>query len=83
MTSDHHPRSSGWYRSRTGLALLAFLAIGVFFLVTDHRAHALSALPYLFVLLCPLLHLFLHGRHGGGRADHGANPGQRPGGGEQ
>jgi hypothetical protein len=22
------------------------------------------------VLLCPLLHLFLHGRHGGGHASH-------------
>jgi hypothetical protein len=27
-------------------------------------------LPFLLVLLCPLLHLFLHGRHGGSRRQH-------------
>jgi hypothetical protein len=40
MTTEHHPRATGWYRSRTSLALLAFLAIAAFFLVTEHRAHA-------------------------------------------
>jgi Flp pilus assembly protein TadB len=83
MTTEHHPRASGWYRSRTGLVLLAFLAIAAFFLVTEHRAHTLSALPFLLLLLCPLLHLFLHGRHGGGHAGHGSSPGQRPEGGER
>ncbi len=82
MTTEHHPRASGWYRSRTGLALVAFMA-AAFFLGTEHRAHALSALPYLLLLLCPLLHLFLHGRYGGGHAGHGSSPGQRPEGGEQ
>jgi hypothetical protein len=35
------------------------------------------------VLLCPLLHLFLHGRHGGGHARHGGSHSQRPEGGER
>jgi Flp pilus assembly protein TadB len=83
MTTEHHPRASGWYRSRTGLVLLAFLVIAAFFLVTEHRAHTLSALPFLLVLLCPLLHLFLHGRHGGSHAGHGSSPGQRPEGGKR
>jgi hypothetical protein len=82
MTTEHHPRASGWFRSRTGPVLLVFLAITAFFLVTEHRAHALSALPYLLLLLCPLLHLFLHGRHGGSHTGQGSNPGQRPEGGE-
>jgi hypothetical protein len=30
------------------------------------------------VLLCPLLHWFLHGRHGGGHAGHGGSHGQGP-----
>ena len=61
--------------SRTGLALLGFLAIAGYFLWTEHRAHlvgALSWLPWLLLLACPLLHLFHHGRghsHEGGAHD--------------
>jgi hypothetical protein len=29
------------------------------------------------VLLCPLLHWFLHGRHGGGHAGHDHGPERR------
>lgn len=52
-------------KSRTGLALLAFLAIAAFFLITEHTAHFFGLLPYVLLLLCPLLHLFMHGGHGG------------------
>ena len=52
------------FRSRTGLALAAFLAIGAFFLVTEHTAHVYRALPFLLLLACPLMHLFMHGGHG-------------------
>lgn len=62
---NHERRSpSGFrWRSRTGLALLGFVAIAGFFLFTEHRAHALGALPFVLVALCPLLHLFGHGGH--------------------
>ncbi len=60
----NEPRSL--WRSRTGLALLGFLAIAGFFLLSEHRAHLLGALPFLLLALCPLLHLFGHGGHGGG-----------------
>ena len=73
---DHTAASSGggWLRSRAGLAFLGFLAIGGFFLVTEHTAHVFGALPYLFLLACPFLHL-LHGGHGGHDGDT-----DRPGG---
>lgn len=58
------PRSLG--RSRTGLALIGFLAIAAFFLLSEHRAHALGALPFLLLLLCPLLHRLGHGGHSHG-----------------
>jgi hypothetical protein len=35
-----------------------------FFLLTQHRAHVLGALPYLLLLACPLMHLFMHHGHG-------------------
>jgi hypothetical protein len=52
-------------RSLRTIILCAFLAILGFFLLTEHRAHLFGALPYVLLLACPLLHLFLHGRHGG------------------
>ena len=55
----------GWLRSRTGLVLIGFLAIVGFFLVTEHRAHLFGFLPFLLLLLCPALHWFMHGGHGG------------------
>ena len=54
------------WRSRTGLMLVGFLAIAGFFLLTEHRAHLLGALPFVLLALCPLLHLFGHGGHGHG-----------------
>ena len=51
-------------RSRTGIALIFFIAIAAFYLVTEHTVHVFDALPYLLLLLCPLMHLFMHGGHG-------------------
>jgi hypothetical protein len=50
-------------RWRSRLALVGFLSIAAFFLLSEHRAHALGILPYVLLLLCPLLHLFGHGGH--------------------
>lgn len=47
------------------LVLAAFLAIAAFILVTEHTAHTFRALPFVLLLACPLLHLFMHGGHGG------------------
>lgn len=64
----HHPNhasgSSGW-RSPAKIALYVFLGIIAFFLVTEHLAHLIPVLPWTFLLLCPLMHLFMHGGHGG------------------
>ncbi|MBI5751862.1 MAG: DUF2933 domain-containing protein [Hydrogenophilales bacterium] len=51
------PRGYNWI-------LVAFLAIAAFYLFTEHRAHLLGALPFLLLLACPLMHLFMHGGHG-------------------
>ena len=58
-------------RSRQGLALAGFLVILGFFLATEHRAHLFGWLPFLFLLACPLLHLFGHGGHGTGHDARG------------
>lgn len=69
VSTDRTSRAKAILRSRTGLALLAFLAIAAFYLVTEHTAHVFGVAPYLLLLLCPLLHLF-HGGHGGGHSGH-------------
>ena len=45
--------------------LLGFLLIGGGLLFSEHRAHVLGILIWLPLLLCPLMHIFMHGGHGG------------------
>jgi hypothetical protein len=59
-----------WFRSASGWAWIGFAAIAVFFLFTEHRAHLFGALPFVLLLLCPLLHMFHHGGHGGHGVRH-------------
>jgi hypothetical protein len=62
----HNPRhaSAAGNPWRFWPALLLFAAIALFFLWEEHQAHLLGVLPYLILLLCPLLHLFMHHGHG-------------------
>jgi Protein of unknown function (DUF2933) len=64
---------SAFFRSRTSVVLVAFLAIAAFFLLTKHTAHVFGVLPYALLLLCPLLHLFMH--HGHSSHDEEQHPG--------
>ena len=66
MVHKHPSDTGGWWRSGMGWVFLAFLAIAAFFLLSEHRAHALGLLPFVLLLLCPLLHLFMHRGHGEG-----------------
>ncbi|MGE3537341.1 MAG: DUF2933 domain-containing protein [Candidatus Tectimicrobiota bacterium] len=74
MHTQHPPEERDWLQSPSRLILLAFLAIAAFFLITEHTAHLLGALPYILLLLCPILHLFMHGRHGSGHNGHQDQP---------
>jgi hypothetical protein len=44
-------------------------ALGIigYFLLTEHRAHVIQFLPFLLLLACPFMHMFMH--HG----DHGSH----------
>ncbi len=72
--SAHQPTGAHFWRSKSGLVLIAFMSIAAFYLLTEHTAHVFGALPFLLVLACPLLHLFMHGGHGHGeQAEHHQN----------
>lgn len=64
MSHEYQSQNDGWLGSRRNLVLIVFLAIVGFFLFTEHRAHLLGILPYLLLLACPFMHLFMHGGHG-------------------
>lgn len=65
MHAQHDSSGRSFLTSRSGLVLLGFLAIAGFYLLTEHTAHVFGALPYLLLLACPLLHVFMHGGRGG------------------
>jgi Protein of unknown function (DUF2933) len=68
MDQSHDHSDTSQWKTRTNWVLVGFLAIGGFFLFSEHRAHLLGVLPFLFVLSCPLMHFFMH--HGHGHHDH-------------
>lgn len=65
MKQDEHteqgshcaPRGYNWF-------LVIFLAIAAFYLFAEHRVHLFGVLPFLLLLACPLMHLFMHRGHG-------------------
>jgi hypothetical protein len=61
---------------RAKFAWIVFAAIAAFYLWTEHRAHLLGILPFLFLLACPLMHLFMHGGHGHGHGNEPSDKGE-------
>jgi len=67
--------ANGHHESRAAIPLwlgaCLFLAIALFLLWEEHRAHILGVLPYLLLLACPFIHLFMHRGHGHGGSHEG------------
>ncbi len=75
-THDHLHRDdeNGGMPLRNKVAWIVFAVIAGFYLWTEHRAHLLGALPYLVLLACPLMHLFMHHGHDHGHGHGGKTP---------
>jgi hypothetical protein len=69
---DHQIRRRGTF------VLIGFLLVAGFFLITEHTAHFFGLLPYLILLACPLMHLFMHNGHGGHQHAHDQETGRAP-----
>ena len=69
--SDNHQHHDSWLLSRTGIVTVCALAILGFLVYTGHSAHLLGVLPYLLILACPLMHIFMHGGHHHRHSDDG------------
>jgi hypothetical protein len=62
----HQPR----WRIPYWMGACVFLVVAGFFLWEEHRAHLLGALPYVLLLVCPVVHMFMHRGHGGHGGHH-------------
>jgi hypothetical protein len=78
MTAQQRGQWWSWLWCRSRLVLLGFLAVGAFYLLTEHTAHVYGALPLLLFALCPLMDLFMHGGHGGHTGHGEPGEGERP-----
>lgn len=68
MNHDHSQQDSepkAFWRTRYAIGLLVLGAIAAYFLLSEHRAHFFFALPFLLLLACPLMHVFMHHGHAG------------------
>ena len=77
MNDEQHPTKAGFWRTKSGIVTCIFLGIAAILLIFEHRVHALEAmpyLPYLLILACPLMHLFMHRGHSG--HGHGSSEAQ-------
>ena len=52
------------FNRRYWITLSVFCVIALMLLWGEHKVHILGALPWLILLLCPLMHIFMHGGHG-------------------
>ncbi len=64
QTSNHPvPGQPRKFMAWKGAAIMV-AAIVAFYVLREHWGHALGIAPYLLLLACPLMHMFMHGGHG-------------------
>jgi len=64
-------QKSSFWGTPAGWAALGLIGVATYFLLIEHRQHLWQLLPYLILLACPFMHIFMHGSHGG----HGGHKG--------
>jgi hypothetical protein len=73
MGHEHHDdrdlgaSATPWYTRPSTFIILVLVLAAAYLIWTGHRQHAASFLPYALLLLCPLIYIFGHHGHGGGR----------------
>ena len=78
--TEAEPRPSGRAESnlRVRRVFLVFVVLAAVLLIAEHRLHVLGYLPWLILLACPLMHVFMHrghhGHHGRGGTPTPAEP---------
>jgi hypothetical protein len=65
MTAKPMARFLDKLSSHKTFVFITGLVIAGLYLFIEHTAHVFNLLPYGLLLLCPLMHLFMHRNHGG------------------
>ena len=76
--TQHGAEPRRFWGSRYSIGLIVMGAAAAYFLLTEHRAHFFGALPFLLLLACPLMHVFMHHGHGGHAGSHDLHDGAPP-----
>ena len=87
MNHQHQGNDSppSFWTTRYAIGLVVIGGVAAYFLLTEHLAHVVDVLPYLLLLACPLMHVFMHGGHGhhhhhSGKSDtSGSKASRKPG----
>ena len=60
-------KSFNWFNNLSwgSLVVIGITLIGGYYLWETYREQLFSYWPYLILLLCPLMHIFMHRGHGG------------------
>jgi hypothetical protein len=58
-------------------AFIGFCVIAAVILIYEHTMHVLGALPFLLLLACRLMHVFMHHGHGAHHPNTEVRPGMR------
>lgn len=56
-------KNSSLFSRQTWVIIAVIGVVGLVFLLRDHTSHVLSLIPYLILLACPFMHLFMHKHH--------------------
>jgi len=59
-----------FWRTPSGWSAIGLITAASYFLLVEHGEHVFRYLPYLILLLCPVMHIFMHGSHGKGHETH-------------
>ena len=75
MNHDHGEPEvpPSFWSSRYAVGLIVMGVVAGYFLLTEHLAHVVGALPFLLLLACALMHVFMHHGHGGHGHHHNDN----------
>ena len=61
---QHSTENRAAWRSPAMVASAMLILIIAFYVLREHWSHVVGAWPYLLLLLCPLMHVFMHRGHG-------------------
>ena len=68
------PTLAGKFSGRWKVAACMVGVIVAFYVLREHWGHVLGYAPYLILLACPFMHIFMHHGHGHGQHSGGEPP---------